>query len=40
MILQVKLIIDLAIGILELNKGTSSFTFNTLLLPKQDQLMV
>ena len=27
------------IGILVLNKGTSNFTYNTVLIPKQDQLM-
>ena len=27
------------IGILVLNKGTSGFTSNTLLIPKQDQLL-
>ena len=29
-----------SIGILVLNKGTGGFTSNTLLIPKQDQLMV
>ena len=29
-----------SIGILVLNKGTSGFTSKTLLVPKQDQLMV